>query len=289
MSASFDRNGRYAFGKQADTCKWNLCRLAEAFQLIGEGLSTTAEGGTAGGDDGSAPAPAPAAAATDADWAGVSSRVVDRVFDAAFDEEYQRLMLRKLGFATPAPVLPLPAADPCEQEGALSGSTGRLDSELVSATRALLHHGMIGLHDFFTELAQYISPSWVEGSNCADEGDAAGLVLAGASFAASAHALAGHRRWAAFTRLYSRRLTLASSRRGACSAGASSPADDAAAVVAAVEKARCCIWAHILPPGLYTMDARGGLIDQLDTHAFERLVDELRAMGAAVQRSSTLS
>ena len=34
VSASFDKEGRYAFGRQVEACRWNLQRLGEAFSLL---------------------------------------------------------------------------------------------------------------------------------------------------------------------------------------------------------------------------------------------------------------
>ncbi len=110
-AASFDYGGRYSYGNQPYICKFNL----EILQL-----------------------PLAMVMAQSELEVGLSQ------FDDYYQQHYQQLMLKKLGY---------------------SNDLGILGNELLTATINLLRDTKISYHDFFAELAQGFNSSWRSHSN----------------------------------------------------------------------------------------------------------------------------
>jgi uncharacterized protein YdiU (UPF0061 family) len=110
-AAYFDYFKRYSYGKQPDVCKLNLEMLQMPFETV-----------------------------------IYSGDMVDSLvmFDEHYQNEYRRLMLKKLGFAYP---------------------TVPDSNKLLELTLQLLQDTQVGYHDFFSKLTQMFSPKWREDPN----------------------------------------------------------------------------------------------------------------------------
>lgn len=118
-AASFDYGGRYSYGNQPYICRFNLELLQQPLAMITE----------------------------------VSSLEIGLAqFEDYYQQQYQQLMLQKLGFESDL--------------GAIAG-------ELLTQTLNLLRDTDISYHGFFAELAQGYNSRWQEDQ---------GLILADASF-----------------------------------------------------------------------------------------------------------
>ncbi|MEM8829720.1 MAG: YdiU family protein, partial [Cyanobacteria bacterium P01_G01_bin.19] len=118
-AASFDYGGRYSYGNQPYICRFNLEMLQVPLEAISDRNLLAAE---------------------------------LTQFDDIYQQNYQRLMGQKLGFAENFSLL----------------------AELVSTTINLLKNSDISYHGFFSELARGFSPAWQKDSS---------LILENASFA----------------------------------------------------------------------------------------------------------
>ena len=110
-AAYFDYGGLYSYGNQPYICRSNLELLQLPLSMITE--RSNLESGLA-------------------------------QFDDCYQDRYQKLMLRKLGF---------------------EADLGLLGSELLTQTISFLRDSQIGYHNFFTELTQGFNPSWRENSS----------------------------------------------------------------------------------------------------------------------------
>jgi serine/tyrosine/threonine adenylyltransferase len=110
-AASFDYGGRYSYGNQPHICKFNLelLQLPLAMVMEQEDLTTALT-----------------------------------QFDDYYQQHYQQLMLRKLGF---------------------NRDLGTIGQELLAQTINLLRTTQISYHGFFAELSQGFNQSWRENSN----------------------------------------------------------------------------------------------------------------------------
>ncbi len=109
-AASFDYGGRYSYGNQPYICKFNLEMLQLPLEMVTEKSLLEAE-------------------------------LIQ--FDDYYQQHYQTLMEKKLGFETDFPLL----------------------NELVVITIQLLRDSDIGYHSFFAELAQGFNYGWRENSS----------------------------------------------------------------------------------------------------------------------------
>ena len=107
-AAYFDYGGLYSYGNQPYICRSNLELLQLPLSMVTE--RSNLESGLA-------------------------------QFDDCYQQHYQKLMLRKLGFES---------------------DLGLLGSELLTQTIAFLKESQIGYHHFFTELTQGFNHSWRE-------------------------------------------------------------------------------------------------------------------------------
>ena len=110
-AASFDYGGRYSYGNQPYICKFNLELLQRPLAMVMEQSDLTTS---------------------------------LSLFDERYQQHYQLLILRKLGF---------------------NNNLGNFGQELVSKTIKLLRTTQISYQGFFAELAQGFNPSWQEHSN----------------------------------------------------------------------------------------------------------------------------
>ena len=110
-AASFDYGGRYSYGNQPYICKFNLEMLHRPLAMI-------------------------------MDLADLEAGLAQ--FDDSYQEHYQMLMLKRLGF---------------------DRSLGLATDKLFTQTLAFLRSKDIGYHDFFNELTQGFNYGWREDSN----------------------------------------------------------------------------------------------------------------------------
>ena len=110
-AAYFDYGGLYSYGNQPYICRSNLELLQLPLSMITE--RSNLESGLA-------------------------------QFDDCYQDRYQKLMLRKLGF---------------------EADLGLIGSELLTQTISFLRDSQIGYHNFFTELTQGFNLSWRENSS----------------------------------------------------------------------------------------------------------------------------
>lgn len=110
-AAYFDYSGLYSYGNQPRICRWNLEKLQRPLGMVmsAKDLET-----------------------------GLAA------FEAHYQQQYQQLMLEKLGFAC------------------LSPERGK---QLVEETINLLYETQVPYHRFFAELANWFSPTWQQNSD----------------------------------------------------------------------------------------------------------------------------
>ena len=109
-AASFDYGGRYSYGNQPYICKFNLEMLQVPLAMV-------------------------------ADRSSLEGQLVQ--FDDLYQQYYQTLMGRKLGFVSHFPLL----------------------NDMIATTIQLLKESQIGYHRFFAELAVNFDRSWREDSS----------------------------------------------------------------------------------------------------------------------------
>ncbi|MFP4133795.1 MAG: protein adenylyltransferase SelO [Halothece sp.] len=110
-AAYFDYSGLYSYGNQPRICRWNLEKLQAPLAMV------------------------------------MSVKHLERglaQFEAHYQQQYQQLMLEKLGFVS------------------LSPETGK---RLVEETVNFLQETQVPYHRFFAELANWFSPNWQENSS----------------------------------------------------------------------------------------------------------------------------
>jgi uncharacterized protein YdiU (UPF0061 family) len=182
VSASFDRQGRYSFGRQPAAIRWNLLRLGQVLQTLG------------------------ALGAVGAPEALEAS--VGRHFDSNYTRLFEQRMLGKLGFCRPQgaagsstqdAAAAAAAAASAGRHGHHVGDSAAIDSRLVAATKQLLQRASVDVRDFFRELGESLLASSSDDASCSAPRTAESAlpphILERATFADAAHSLAAGAWW----------------------------------------------------------------------------------------------